>query len=295
LIAIIFSYSTYISQVFKAHNKFEIELIFVLTNNLLPLIIIFLFRENISLTSIAFILLFSRLIGLLFLSLKFKFHFNEKKINKSLKFNFSTINKNWKYSIHMILGSVFISSDILIMKNILGYNGIAIYSAGVKILMSLLMIGEVVNTSFIPKLSEYYNSSNQLFKINAKRLFFIISILSIICSAGIFLVGKFIITLVFGDKYYELIPLLPYFSILVIVRFMAIFFGTIVTLFEKQKYRAYTVIFIIPIHFFLNTHLQEKMGISGALISMLISFSIITIINILLTLKYYPKTNQLQK
>ena len=289
IIAILFSYSTYFIHVFKAFNRFDIELIFVLINNLFPLIIFFVFSEEISILTIAYIILISRIAGVLYLLLKFRFFFIEKKIVKKLQLNLSRINSNWKYSLHMIIGSFFISSDILIMKNILGFNQIAIYSAGIKILMTLLMIGEVINSSFIPKLSEYYNTSNSLFKSNSRKLFMIITIIGLAFSAGILLLGGFVIDFVFGDKYDELIPLLPYFSILLIVRFYAIFFGTMVTLFDKQKYRAFTVIFILPAHFFLNQYFQIKMGISGALVSMLISFSIITIINSIITLKFYPK------
>lgn len=288
-IAILFSFSTYISQVFKAFNRFEVEFMFVLINNLLPLILFVFIGEGISLLDIAYGLLLFRVLGVFYLVLKFRNFFSDKKIVRKLEFGLGRIKNNWKYAVHMIIGSVFISSDIIIMKETLGLSQIAIYSTGIKILMSLLMIGEVVNSSFIPKLSECYSNSELLFKRNAKKLFIIILFLSFAFSISVYLMGEFVIGLVFGEKYDELIPLLPYFSVLLIIRFMAIFFGTMVTLAEKQKYRAYTVLIILPIHLLLNKYLQIEMGIIGALIAMIISFSIITTINLLLTIKYHGK------
>jgi len=285
--AIIQSFSVFITTIFKALNRFDIDFYFSLGNNIFPLFLVYIFHNNISLEILGLIYIGTRLINLIILVLYF-FKKHNKKILKIIESHpIYLLKKNFKFAIHMVIGGFFLTIDIPIMKEILGYEDVAIYSVGMKFFVVLMMIGDVLNSSFMPRLAEFIEKDKESFTLMVYKLNKLMLFFGLCFSVLIILFGKEIILLIFGDKFIELVDLLPYFSIALFIRYISFPFGTLLTLAEKQSKRAFIMVIVFLMHIGLNIIFQYYFGVVGALIALIISFLVLMFLNMLIVYNHY--------
>ena len=289
IVAMFQSYSSLLSHIFKAFNRFDRDFYYTIITNLCLLPLIYIYQENLDLYKLGIFLLISRIVGLLYLLYMFNVEFVNHKIIGTMDFNLNPLKKNIKYAVHMIIGGLLLSIDIPIMKEILTLKDVAIYSAGMKIFVALILISDVLNASFMPKLSEYIKQDYELFEQLAQKLTLMMFLLGTIFALLIMLLGQPVVLIIYGDKYASLISLLPYFSLALFIRYLSMVYGMLVTLAGKQHIRATVIAIVFFIHIFLNIFFQKSLGIEGALISFCISFSFVTIISMLIVSKEYGR------
>jgi len=285
--AIIQSYASLIINIFKAFNQFDKELSYILITNLTMIIFIVIYKDNLSLYFLGYLLIVSRLLGFLYLIWMFYKKFTAYEVIESLNLSIKVLKDNFKYAIHMIIGGLFLSIDIPIMKELLTYEDVAIYSAGMKLFVALVIIADVLNASFMPKLSEYIKKDQHFFEQLTKKLIFILFILGFLLANIVYWFGSNVILMLYGDNYSELYKLLPYFAVGLFIRYLSFAYGTLVTLADKQHIRAILMAIVFFVHVGLNLILQSYLGIVGAIIALCISFSILLFANMYFVYRYY--------
>lgn len=288
-VVVLQSFSGFLSHIFKAVNRFDVDFYLVISNNILVLLLIFIFKENLNLLEVAWIYLFSRLVGTACQYLYFNYAFRGVNLVGKVRINFKRLKSNFKYAAHAVIGGVFLSVDILIMKEVLTLKDVAIYSAGIKLFVAIVLVGDILCSSYMPKLSQCANKNSEIFDSRTCQLMLLMLGLGAFFSVTIFFLGEFVIMIVFGEKFAALTALLPYFSLALFLRFLSIFYGTIVTIAGKQSMRALMITIVFVLHVVLNIWLQKLIGINGAIISFCISFGVLTLGNMAIVFKCYGR------
>lgn len=289
LVAILQSFSSLLSHIFKAFNRFDKDFYYVLITSIFLLSSIYFFKDDLSLKILALLLLCSRIMGIIYLLYVFKSQFYKCKVVGTINLNLIPLKKNIKYAVHMIIGGLLLSIDIPIMKEILSLEHVAIYSAGMKLFVALILVADVMIASFIPKLSENKQKNNILFERMVQKLTYIIFTLGTILGLTIVLFGDYLVPIIYGEKYEQLILLMPYFGIALFIRYFSMLYGMLITLAGKQHIRAFLIVTVFFVHIFLNIVLQINLGIEGALISFCASFSMLTVISMIIVKRHYGK------
>lgn len=277
LSAIIQSFAQFISSLYKAINKFDKDFYYALLNNILILLLVIIFSNNLNLFSVSIIYLSSKLIGLTYLLIILFRDMKSNNVKKS--FNLNLIKSNFKFALTMIIGGFFLTIDIPIMKNILDVESLAIYGLGMKIFISLMIIADVVNGSFHPKLSKMFDTNFIEFKILFKKLIIFMTFIGLVISLCIYLTSEHIIKYFFEEKFYPLIDLIPLFTLALIIRYSTFSMGTYLTIIGLQKTRTYILLFVFLLHIVFNIIFQNKFGIEGAIYSLIVSFSLLALLN----------------
>ncbi len=286
-VAILQSYSSLIAHLFKSFNKFDIDFYYVVITSVPCLIIIYLYQYELNLLELGLIFVISRVIGFAYLVVYFVSYFSNMHVIDNVQLSLKPLKKNFKYAIHMVIGGMLLSIDIPIMKEVLTLEDVAIYSVGMKIFVALVLIGDVTNTSFMPKLAGDIKEDYPLFITNVKKLIRLMFLLGLFFGAMLLLFGESGILIVFGPDFEPLVPLVPLFSLALFIRFLSMAYGNLLTLAEKQLYRARIIVVVFVLHVIFNIIFQDQMGVQGAIIAFCLSFFILTISNMYVVYKHY--------
>jgi O-antigen/teichoic acid export membrane protein len=79
------------------------------------------------------------------------------------------------------------------------------------------------------------------------------------------------VRLLYGDRYDALIPLLPFFGLLMLIRYAGTSYGTLLTLADRQLVRALAVIGMVLLGVAINAALIPHFGLAGAIVAAILS------------------------
>lgn len=276
-IAILQSFISYYVSIFKSVNKFEVDLYIVFVTNILPLIVIYFYRETMELPLLANILLASRLIALLWVVIFFEYSFRNYLISRYKFKIIEKIKNNMPYALNSVIAGIFASIDVYIMNRTLGQESVAIYSAGMKVFVALVLMGDIINSAFMPKLSALYNNMRSFTVLFKKQLMLVLVLCSCV-SLGILFLGPKVVEIIYREEFYALKEYTPYFALAIMVKYLSSFLGGMLTISNNQTIRTKTISIVFVVHILLNVFLQNEFGILGAITSMIISYLILTVI-----------------
>lgn len=279
VVVVLQSFSSLLVQFFKAVGRFDHEFSSTMLGSLMQVLIMYILQGNIKLVELAWILLAVRLVVILFqLAIFFRVSFGQRWIEvddlgqSPLRRAFEDIRSNVEYAIFAILGAVFLSVDLVVMRFVLGPEDVAIYGTVMKVIMAVILFFEVLTGVFIPRLAKLHSGESGLFSSDMKRFALIMLASAVAVSAGLLSYGPVSILWAFGLDFAGAGQVLQVLSLVLIIRVMTMVSGTFLTIHGYQSLRAKNISVILPVHLCLNLALQPQFGIWGAVISMAISF-----------------------
>lgn len=286
LITLIFnSFSIFFNIPFRALNSFKLETVISLVGNLVYILITFILLY---LNSQPIVISLGLLIGRI-LSFYLSFKLFSKKIGKvdiSFEFArnnskeiFNNIRENSPYAVHLAIGVLYLQIDTIVIKQLLDNEAVGIYQSGMRILIGALIFADVITNVYLPKLSKV-TFNKELFidlGVNITRYSILIGSIGTII---LFILAKPIILLLYGEEFLKTIPLVQMFSILLIVRYFGVSYGAMLTTMDRQKTRAIAVCFALIVNILLNMFLIPALGLSGAVISGILTSLILNLIYI---------------
>ena len=210
--------------------------------------------------------------GILFKSFKFKFfNYNKTIFNELLKSSFPLLLN----SSIILLSTKF---DQILIKNILGYESNAIYGASIKLIEYGIIIPSIIIKTLYPDLVLIFSKNNKAFLKMINRTFLIIMVYSI-TLIFIFNIFSFEITkLIFNDSDGKISKVLKVLTPLIFLHGVQYIFNNLMYIHKLEKKYLLRSIFVLLINVTLNLFLIPILGIEGAVLSTLISFSFSSII-----------------
>lgn len=285
-VVILQSFSGLLIQFFKAMGRFEHELSSTMLASLLPVLLLFMIGVPVTLVVLGWIVVAVRLVVLMFqLAVFFRLtqgqdwrnvkHAAEQRLPRSL----ADIRGNFKYAVFSILGAVFLSVDVVIMRFILGPEDVSIYGTAMKLVVAGILFFEVLNGTFTPRLARLHAQSASTFDSEVRRFYIFMVVTSLTFCVAIFFLGPLALTVAFGPEFSAAGPLVQVLSLVLVLRVTEMTTGPLLTVYGFQEFRARAMMVVLPIHLILNLVLQPKFGIWGAVGTLATSFLLLFILN----------------
>ena len=184
----------------------------------------------------------------------------------------------FSYACDLGLQSLIGQVDSLVLNHFAGPVAVGLHQAGMRIFLGGGQVANVLGNVFIPKLSGLQNDA-PLFNAQAHKLQS-----AFLISGGLFgltlaTAATPIVHVLYGDAYTALIPMLPWFGLLFVIRFFAAAYGVLLTSAGKQTLRAKANIFHWFAIFLSAWLLVPPLGNIGWILALLVG-------NLMLTAMY---------
>lgn len=285
-LGIIFSFVG-VEWFFQGLEEYEYIAIRSVICRLLSLILIYIFVKNED-----DYIKYALIIVLISILLSFN---NFIKLNKTIKISFKNINikKHWKpifviFSLNLTM-SIYTNLDNIM----LGYKSTEIavgyYSAGIKLVKSVLAISTSLSVVMLPRISNYIsNDSEKELNELLNKSFKIIFLFALPCFLGLYMTTKEIILIFSGTNFTEAIKTMKYLSpIIIFITFSN--FMTIQIFYPRSEEKKVLISLTIGAitNFILNWFLIPIYQQNGAAISTTIAEGIVILFQIILGYKYF--------
>tara|TARA_B100000795_G_C22803905_1_gene443603 strand:- start:3687 stop:5084 length:1398 start_codon:yes stop_codon:yes gene_type:complete len=278
LSAIPASFGNFYLNSFKIINRFEKEAIGYIIQGVFLLILLginhFYGSENIIYYSIT--LLTARVIYMLYGFFVFRKGFL-KRVTFDFRKSIIAIKTATPFGVHLILGASIIYIDTFILSILSILENVGLYQAGMRIIMASMLIAVIVSDAFIPEIAKIFENKSMASK-KLSKLFEFILLFAGLTLSSIFFYKKTIILLLFSEDYLILESSIVLILFIILLRYIGIVPGIILTSFGKQIIRARAVVISVISSIILNVILIPIYGIKGAFLASLIAHVILNII-----------------
>jgi O-antigen/teichoic acid export membrane protein len=182
---------------------------------------------------------------------------------------------NWKLAKHLLKDSLpFSASAILILiysrvdqimiTEILGDKENGIYSIAIKFFEYFMLLPFVLVSSFSPVISEAFLKDQLKFKAGLKQMYSLLTYLAIISILGLWLLGPWLMDLLYGDEFKGSGEALQTISFALYPVFLGIASGHYLVIKNRKRFTFIKSFIGLIINISLNFILIPTMGIEGA-------------------------------
>ena len=262
------SFSEFLNAGFRARDRFDVETrVATITSLMHAAIVIGAVFMYPTVEVAAFAYAISRLIVLAITVPAVARYFAAPRL-AAIGVSLLRLRKAVSYAIDFGFQSLFGQIDSVVLNHFIGPVAVGLYQAGMRIFQGGATAVQVLANVFLPRAAAKAMFASE-FGRESKRIQ--IAFLSFGALFGIALAvfSEFIVRVLFGSAYSELIRLFPLFGLLFFVRFAAAAWGVVLTAAGEQRFRTVATV----IHWLLIAgvapFLVPSMGISGWLIALI--------------------------
>ena len=278
------------NSIFQAFQKMEYMSINIILTALLMIIgILIVIHFGLGIIALSSVYLISNAIVLVVTLVTYSWKFFVPKIGLDLKFWKPTIKEASFFGVSNILIVIYFYIDSLMLSILVGYSAVGIYNASYKLIIVLLFIPGIFVTSIFPIMSQHFESSKNLLKIeyekSVKYLF--------VAAVFIFVIGfsfaDKIILIIYGATYTPSIAALQTLIFVIPIIFITNLFGNLLGAINRQR-----ILIIITgasalFNVALNLILIPKYSYIGASIATVLTEGLVFILMISYISKYFLK------
>lgn len=212
-------------------------------------------------------------------------------------FPWQALNWNWFFHSHQEekitsalpyaaiddLGIVYSKADSLLIERLIGSASLGIYGAAYRYLDSFNLIPQALFHNLFPiAAKEHGISAKQL-----RKMLLTMTALGVLVAGAIFILSDFLTTFLMGASYAPAAVILRYFSIVILLFFFNAPLNTIIQSSKKVKSYVPCLALVVVLNIALNLYLLPRIGIMGAVYTMIICETLLIVINLLLAKKIY--------
>ena len=184
---------------------------------------------------------------------------------------------SWPLMLASAISFIYLRIDQVMIGSFLGNREVGIYAVAVKLVELWFFVPVLICSSFLPALINSRKTDFLAYKKRLRNLFKLLSIIALIILLPIFIFAGKIILILFGSEYISgtlvlritILTLLPVFVNHVIYNYLVVE--------NFVKFNIYTTAMGAVLNVGLNLWLIKKIGISGAAVATLISYSFLII------------------
>ncbi len=175
-----------------------------------------------------------------------------------------TLKVGFPFAVHVTVGTLGMYIETIMVQHYLGASAVGLYQAGMRVLFGALLVADSLNNVYLEALARVHRHGAELERLGTRmtRHLLALGVLALLCTLG---GSEWIVRILYGHRYDELIPILPLFGLLVLVRYGGTPYGTILTLADKQFVRAIAVIGMVILGVAINMMLIPLFGLVGAI------------------------------
>ena len=180
---------------------------------------------------------------------------------------------SWPLMISAAAVAVYLRIDQVLLGRLMNEAAVGIYSAGVKLSEVFYFVPGVICVSLFPAIVNGRKAGPAAYRHRLRNFYLLLGLLGVMIAATVSLLAKNIIGFVFGSAYQAAAPVLALYT----WSSVGLFLGTGVTHQLMAENRVKEVMAInsaaMAINIALNLYLIPRLGLSGAALASLISYS----------------------
>ncbi len=241
-------------------------------------------------------------LSFLFLILVFQFLYLVSKINEIKlidlfkTFNWVVIKNLVKVSFPFALSVIFVMTferiDILILQSLRGNHDVAVYSVASSLFRQTSVLSSIFYLQSFNFYSKMYADFDQKKFISQLKVDFLL-----LFSLGIFTVvffeifGEFLVKVLFGIKFLDSVFYLKQLSFAIPIIFLIGLNGVLLNSFRLEKINMFITFLAVLLYFIFNLIFIKYFGISGAVISLILSSILILILQVFYLIRFTKANN----
>jgi len=221
----------------QGHYSHEAKLAFITSVLQLPLLVVTAFLTS-EVVFVAAAYLISRIIALI-LTIRIVHQYlpsSTSKIDLSHEIIINTLRSGFPYAADMGVATLNSTIDIVLLKQMTDVRTVGIYQAGMRLMMGGTTPATVISNVYLPRVSSLdctsSDYSSAIISLNIKMV-----LVGGLISLFLAIFSKSIVTTLFGPGYHELAGLLPWFALVLVLRYVAAAFGINLTASGHQSVR----------------------------------------------------------
>jgi O-antigen/teichoic acid export membrane protein len=155
--------------------------------------------------------------------------------NFSLRILKLILSSAWPFAISAFLGVLMINTDILIIGWLRSAEDVGLYSAAQRIVQLLYLLPSILGTSLLPAFARLANRDNEKLRRIFEKVLSFTFLMAIPIAIGGFVLGKEIISFVFGSGYLKASSSFQILIVTILIDFPVVILGNLVFAYNKQK------------------------------------------------------------
>jgi len=206
-----------------------------------------------------------------------------KFIYPHLSSAFTALLNGFPFAAHVALGTLYFSVDTIIIQHFLGAEGVGIYQAGLRIMLGGLILTDVFANVYLSRLAKESADRIALVDLATRmtRHFLVFGVFGFICMITF---SDLVVNLIYGgDGYNRLIPLFPFFAVVLLLRYVASSYGIVLTVDDRQVVRMIAAGLSVIVSITLNFVLIPMFDLHGAIFASILTHIFLTGIYVVFT------------
>jgi len=259
------SYINFLTYIFQGERHFGKLTHYTLINNtIFSLLLGFVLLCYPTLSIIGLFFLLSRIIAAMYLFYRFNQSYKIPRLWK-IKHH-PKIKENIHYLLINVFATAYVQVDTFIVKYYLGYADAGLYQAGMKVALGCMLVIDVINSVFLPKLASTTKKQSPIEAIQmCKKINNYIIMAAILISFVFCLFSKQIILLLYGVHYLSLTVFFPLLCLIIFIRFNGALYGLMTTILNANSLRTMFLILAFIVNIAANFILVPMFHLFGAL------------------------------
>lgn len=193
-----------------------------------------------------------------------------QKLKVYFKYGLNVLKESYHFIISGIMSAIYGQMDRVMLGEMLSSEAVGLYTIAATICSMWIFIPTAIINSLRPGILEHKNSGNEMKYIcNLRRLYSIIIYLCIAVSIVIFVLGDYVVNLLYGYEYSGAITALKVLIWSEVFSMLGVARGIWILAENKNKYVKYYLFMGVILNLFLNLMLIPKYGIIGAAVATL--------------------------
>lgn len=192
---------------------------------------------------------------------------------------FPVIGRSAPYGIDGAVATIFMNIDTILISHILGNTATGIYQAGARFYQGACLLAPIFGSLYLPRLahaSARDSHDKALFSRHFRQLSLGLLVTGLLLALG-FAFSDLYIGLIFGRAdFAHLQTLLPWFGVLVLARFGASIYGTVLTAMGGQGVRVLIYIAALASMIPAALLLMQPLGVVGMVLAVILAHIILT-------------------
>ncbi len=288
LSVILTAFTGIFNSIFQAFQKMEYMSLNIVINAILMITgILIVIHFGLGIIALSSVYLISSAIVLVVTLITYSWKFFVPKIGLDLKFWIPTIKEASFFGVSNILVVIYFYIDSLMLSIMVGYSAVGIYNASYKLIVVLLFIPGIFITSIFPLMSQHFESSKTLLKLEyEKSVKYLFATAVFIFIVGFSFADK-IILIIYGTAYTPSILALQILIFVMPIIFITNLFGNLLGAINRQRILIIITAVSALFNVALNLILIQKFSYIGASIATVITEGLVFILMFLYISKHF--------
>jgi len=141
------------------------------------------------------------------------------------------------YAADTALMTTYAQVDVLAVKFLFGTSGVGLYVAGQKLAQGAAMLAPVIGNVAIPAMTRATKLGPAVWGEKASKTFLITSLIGLLLGLPFVFLASELVGVLYGESFKQLEALLPYFGLLIFLRYVAASSGILLTSIGRQLTR----------------------------------------------------------